>query len=241
MPAQAAIRPMQMPKVQSVNLLRKQMFKARLMHKLHPVFMVTGASRTQELLFQNLLHQNAEAAGIKLRGIYPVGGAANYSLLYLVFRSLSELPVSSVLDIGAGQTSMLLSAMADAFPHKALTLESNDQWVKIVGPKIRHELLVSELGVDGEYREQPAEKYDMVIVDGPAGTMRNSRKSSLATLQKCLAEEFLVIFDDAERRGEQDTILDFCQGHPEARTKYVMSTKAQCLVFTKKFDAADFF
>jgi hypothetical protein len=224
-----------------MKLLRKQMSKARLMHKLHPVFMLTGASHTREILFQNLLNQNAEAFGIKLRGIYPVGGAANYSLLYLIFRSLSELPVSSVMDIGAGQTSILLSAMADAFPHKALTLESNEQWVKIVGPKIRHELLVSALGADGEYQEQPTGKYDMVIVDGPAGTMRNSRKSSLAVLQKCLANEFLVIFDDAERRGEQDTILDFCQRHPEARTKYVMSNTAQCLVFTKKFDSADFF
>jgi predicted O-methyltransferase YrrM len=224
-----------------MNLLPKQMSRARRMHRWHPVLTLTGALHAREILFQNMLSQNAEAAGVTLRGIYPVVGAANYSLLYVVFRSLSELPVASVMDIGAGLTSILLSAMADAFPHRAVTLESNEQWAKVIGPKIRHPLLVSALRDDGEYREQPAGTYDMVIVDGPAGAMRHSRKSALAVLQKCLAEEFLVIFDDAERKGEQDTILEFCKSHPEARTQYVMSNKAQCLVFTKKFGAAEFF
>src|SRR3546814_16016062 len=45
--------------------------------------------------------------------------------------------------------------------------------------------------------------------DGPQGSARNSRWGALEILERSLADEFIVIFDDAERRGEQEPAMEF--------------------------------
>jgi len=42
---------------------------------------------------------------------YPVGGAANYSLFYIILRTVADFPLKKVVELGAGQTSLLLDAL----------------------------------------------------------------------------------------------------------------------------------
>ena len=66
-----------------------------------------------EIVYQQLVFRDLRNLGIH-DDFYPVGSAASYSLFYILLRSLMTLPVTSVLDIGAGQTSLLLDATKKA-------------------------------------------------------------------------------------------------------------------------------
>ena len=52
------------------------------------------------------------------------------------------------------------------------------------------------------------QKFDLIIIDGPTGGGKNFTRSNIIDLVKehHLADDFVIIFDDAERKGEQLTI-----------------------------------
>ena len=48
--------------------------------------------------------------------------------------------------------------------------------------------------------------FEMIVCDGPIGLPRHSRRGVLMLIDSELPEDFVVLLDDAERTGEQDTI-----------------------------------
>ena len=54
------------------------------------------------MIYRDLFLRELARLGVE-DGFYPIGGAANYSLLYLVLRAMTEFPVSSILEVGAGK------------------------------------------------------------------------------------------------------------------------------------------
>lgn len=148
---------------------------------------------------------------------YPTGGAANYSLLYLIQRIGNDLRPASVLDIGAGQTSLLWNLMAQRGKvGKVTTLEGDEGWGASLASRVDHEVLVTSLsskeiaGVSTyTYDWDAARKrgpFDVIICDGPIGVRRFSRFGVLALLDDTLPDDFVLVLDDVERAGEQDTI-----------------------------------
>ena len=147
---------------------------------------------------------------------FPTGGAANYSLLYLILRIGLEFKPASVLDIGAGQSTLLWSMLRRrGLVGDVLTLESDGDWGKRIGSQVDHEIIVTPLraaSVDG--REALTydwtdvlgrAPFDVTVCDGPRGMPRHSRRGVLNMLDR-LSPDFALILDDAERQGEQDTI-----------------------------------
>ena len=53
-----------------------------------------------------------------------------------------------------------------------------------------------------------SEKFDLIIVDGPVGGGKNLPRSNILELiqNDNLANDFVIVFDDSERNGEQNTI-----------------------------------
>lgn len=147
---------------------------------------------------------------------FPTGGAANYSLLYLILRIGSELRPMSVLDIGAGQTSLLWDMLRRrGFVGDVLTLENDADWAARIGAQVSHKILVTPLratAIGGRTTmtyDWAAAKvgrcFDVIVCDGPRGTPRHSRGGILAMLDG-LPTDFALVLDDAERAGEQDTV-----------------------------------
>ncbi len=173
---------------------------------------------------------------------YPTAGAANYSLLYTILRCITELPVKNSLELGMGQTTLLF----DALKTDITSVDHEAGWVERMGERVshkcRHAPLV-EREVHGHvakcYDFQPL-IYDMVVVDGPQGEPRKSRWGSLAVLDLCLGDEFLVIFDDAARIGEQDTIREFLK-HRAAGVHLIQGRQAQIILYSPKFEAVKYF
>lgn len=172
----------------------------------------------RELLLQSMFQEATRALDLRLPPLFPVGASANYGLLYLIVRIIHENRITRVLDIGAGQSSLLLNALAERSPIEVVTLETHEEWAARIGAQVKHRVLhvplerktsfgqsalcYSELsGLEG--------KFDLIIADAPHGTPRHSRWACLEVIDRFRADEHIVIFDDAERRGERDTIRRF--------------------------------
>lgn len=201
----------------------------------------------REILLQNLFYRTTDALGLTLPPLYPVGGAANYGLLSLVTRIVSENRITRILDIGAGQTSLLLDALAKQFPIEITTLESDAQWAAHITAKVAHRVVHSPLAqreVSGRsvlgYSDisNLAGPFDLIIIDGPMGTDRFSRWAALEILAGFRAPEFIAIFDDAERDGERDTIDEFMRANSGSKIEGLFlprALKQQFVAFTPNF------
>jgi predicted O-methyltransferase YrrM len=149
---------------------------------------------------------------------YPVGGAANYGLLYLITRCFLELPIRNAIEMGAGQSSILLSRLNERLKKNAniTTIEHDGRWAENIQTKVNHRVKTADLvskTVSGHRINfyggtffDPSILYDFVLIDGPPA--RNTeetvfnRLGALELIEKNLADDFVVIVDDAERRGE---------------------------------------
>jgi predicted O-methyltransferase YrrM len=204
-------------------------------------------SYQRETLLQNMFYRSASDLGLELPPLYPLGGAANYGLLYLIMRIVSEDGGRSVLDIGAGQSSLLLDALRRKFPIDVTTLETDPDWAARVRGKVSHPVLQSPLEpgrVLGRMSEcyadlsGLADLYDLIVVDAPMGTERNSRWATLDVVTRFHAPDCIVIFDDAERRGERDTIEAFMNSEAGAKFDglyFARALKQQFVAFTPGF------
>jgi predicted O-methyltransferase YrrM len=216
--------------------------------RLAPLLTLTGALDAREGLFQGMLYQAADALNIRLPPLYPVRYAANFSLLYAILRAATELNVHSILELGAGQSTLTLDAVRKARPDLRLyTMEADAEWAATISRRVAHTVALHHLErrtisgvVEPGYAHLPQGPFDMVIVDGPWGSRRRSRWASLAVLQQVLTDDFVVIFDDAERAGEQETIRQFLKERPSARYSLIRGLKSQCVVYSPRFFSARF-
>ena len=85
----------------------------------------------------------------------------------------------------------------------------------------------------------------MLLVDGPRGRRRHSRRAALEFIEGRLGDEFVIVFDDAERRGELDTIAEALKLLDARGTDYsttlVRSVNSQFVIATRGMRAASFF
>lgn len=171
---------------------------------------------SNELLYERLFSNALHRFDLQNR-YYPIKSAANYSLLYLILRIVTELPVHRVLELGCGQTTLLLDALRTQREFEVLTLEHDRDWANRMQKSVAHPITVAPLCermVHGHttltYDISPdalGAPVDLLIVDGPIGNRRKSRWGCLELLSGgTLNNDYVVIFDDAQRKGELDTI-----------------------------------
>lgn len=208
-----------------------------------------------EAVYQTIFMRDLARCGIE-DDFYPVGGAANYSLLYLVLRIFRELDPGSVLDIGAGQTSILWSRLfGPDRPDRVLTIEHDPEWAEHVGGRMGHEILVSPLKErrEGERMVKTYDwsairargPFDVILCDGPPGVARWSRYGVISLVDETLPADFVIIMDDAERDGETQTV-NAILGRLEAmgrrhRLGKVRGQKVQAVIAGGAYRAAAFF
>jgi 16S rRNA G966 N2-methylase RsmD len=204
-----------------------------------------GTVPTSELLYLQLFDKAVERARLKLPPLFPVGSAANAGLLYALFRLAWDFPDRQWLELGAGQSTLLLDALAKGGRiAEALTLEHDAEWADRLRAQVTHTVQHAPLrqaSVAGvtvpSYTVTLDQRFDIVVVDGPIGTPRQSRWGALELLREHLADDFVVVFDDAERPGERDTIAKFLELYPATSHVFIHAMKSQCLVFTEKYRA----
>jgi hypothetical protein len=148
---------------------------------------------------------------------FPVGPAANHGLLYLVLRCYVEFPPLRILDVGAGQTSLLLDALHRRLGKgEIITLEHDVDWAQRIAAQVGHVVLRRDL-VDTQVGGKTTRMHDttglagpfqFIVMDGPPGTRRRSRLGLLHLMQTVMdRRDFVAILDDVQRGAEWQTVL----------------------------------
>ena len=160
-----------------------------------------------------------------------VNSAANYSFMYSLYRILNDAEPKNILELGMGQTTKLTSQFANYFNDSKLTvLESDEVWIE----KFSKQLNISEninichmdlenVTIEGTSNTRfkgvldivADDKFDLVVIDGPQGfvvedgvsrELDYSRPNILELIPNNLADDFIIIIDDFNRQGEQNTM-----------------------------------
>jgi len=218
-----------------------------------PIYAESVVDRiAKEVAFIDLFRQLQHRHDWLRQDIYAVGGAANYSLLYVLARSLLEHDCKQILELGAGQTSQILSGYAAKFGSRVISLEQERMWVENVSKKcsapshqIVHAPIEHKKGFDAWYEISllmplvPANGFDLVLVDGPVGSARQSRIGIVDVFFDVCADEWLLIWDDLHRSADLESFVYFLK---TARKRQAVFDFAFCtgvktvgLAFTARF------
>lgn len=169
-----------------------------------------------EAVYQTLVCR--DLARLQLDDVfYPVGSAANYGLFYLILRAVIEFPFARVVELGAGQTSLLFDALArkQLLRARISTFEHDEQWAARIAARVGHsvsriplrERSAAGVGFAGyDFRSVETGSIDFLSIDGPpAATIETqySRLGALDLVRSINPGRFMVVIDDAERAGER--------------------------------------
>ena len=215
----------------------------------------------KELNFADILHDTIiNSTWLKDKSFSLHGWAANYSFIYMLYRILDNAKPQNILEMGMGQTSRLISQyVACCNPNAMLDIIENDAaWITTYQPQLAQNanVKVHQRDLDfftydktecRKYKDLNEivgnTKYDLIIIDGPWGAEQKLPRSNVLDLIKNhnLADDFIIIFDDAERSGEQNTIAQTVKLLQEQNTEhfvfqcYGIKTQTYITSLTKSF------
>lgn len=180
--------------------------------------------RKLDEIYWGMVFNNAitDSEWLHKKTINPGRWAAGYPMLYLLYRVLNETKPSSILEFGLGETTRLTYQYQRSFPATSLTIiEQDPNWLQFYSQGVfdvtnlvillpiskqwvrQHEVWQYE-GLADAVKDK---KFGLIIVDGPWGSPRFSRYQVVELAASgALADDFIIILDDCDRKGEQDTM-----------------------------------
>lgn len=152
--------------------------------------------------------------------------AAGYPLLYILYRILNEIQPQNILELGMGETSKMFQHYKMNLNTGAacITVEHNHEWIEIKKRSdISEEVMkiltpeLEKIEIKGKetlhYKDlsnllkNEGKRFNLVLIDGPFGSENYSRYNVMELIQNnFLADDFIIIMDDYNRIGEQETI-----------------------------------
>ena len=181
--------------------------------------------------------------------------AVGYQYLYCLYRVLNEFKPKSILELGLGQSTRMIGQYAAANDDVAhIVCEHDFEWIEFFKSDFslsdNSEIIQFQL-TTGHYKDDEAvimykdfkktlknKQFDFISIDGPFGYLakKYSRVDVLKLLPGCLSNEFIIMIDDFDRPGEQETVkvlksilneanIDFAEGQyvGEKTTKIITS------------------
>lgn len=154
--------------------------------------------------------------------------AGNYSFFYVLNRILNDYKPKSILEFGLGESTKFISSYLEnhLLDSKHLVIEHDASWKQAYlfqnSTSTRSNINICEIeekAVKG-YKSKGYKaietiidsKYELYIVDGPFGSNRYSRYDIVKIAETFTAiDEFIIILDDYNRKGEQDTAADLLE------------------------------
>lgn len=193
---------------------------------------------------------------LKDKSFSPGRWAVGYQYLYAVYRILNAVKPKKILELGLGQSTKLLSQYAKANKVvKHIVVEHDQEWIEFY----KKENEVSEnteiLKLEREYRKYKnddkvlafknfkeilqRQKFDFISIDAPLGANAKiyARIDVLDILPECLEEEFVIIIDDYNRKGEKNTVNEIeriLKEHNISYCKGIYYGEKECMVISSK-------
>lgn len=218
----------------------------------HISFRMLYGRLVKEHQYLSSLHYNLRVVGWDDFTFFPDGFAANASLLYLLFKILQKIKPKTILELGSGQSTKFTTRYVKENENTEITiLEDCEEWFGKIKPDIftskRTRIICSPLEqikfgkrkcfwYSTKILAEENKTYDLILVDGPFGTKRYSRIGIANFIPKIIDKNnFILVFDDAARIGEQDTIKVIKKIFRKKSIPYVKfhvygSKKQTCLV-----------
>lgn len=182
--------------------------------------------------------------------------AGSYSFFYVLNRVLDDCRPKTIIEFGLGESSKFINAYLNniLLDSKHLIIEHDTKWESAylsnnqLSSRTRIEIChIEEKEINGfksiSYKgitSKIKDNYDLYIIDGPFGSERFSRYD-IVNLAKNFVEtsEFIIILDDYNRKGEQDTakallsVLE--QKEINFHTKNFDGCKSLLVIVTEKY------
>ena len=188
------------------------------------------------LVFNNTI---SDSEWLQYKGFSPGAWAADYGLLYTLYRVLNGMKPQSIIEFGLGQSSKMIHQYANYYQVSAITCEHDNEWVKFFlnecGKNYPLNIKLIELkelvykgyktlSYKNINREFEKDKFDLILVDGPFGSEHFSRPQIIDFAKNNLKPEFCIILDDCEREGERETVNEVIRVLGDCNIDYAFTT-----------------
>lgn len=173
-----------------------------------------------EPYWANVYHDTIiNSSWLQNKSVSPGRWAVSYIVLYVLYRILDEIKPQSILECGLGQSSKLMIQYADTHKAKLMICEQNPEWLsffqrqyptadkytKILDTEMVHIVPEHESRTYAGFKSAiKGKKFNLVLIDGPVGTPHYSRPNILDVVEN-LDKSFVILLDDMNRVGEQET------------------------------------
>lgn len=190
--------------------------------------LLTRTSRMQDELYWAQIYNNTVSGSTWLKdNSFCLGRwAVGYPFLYALYRVLNEWKPKRILELGLGQTTKMIGQYAannQEIEH--IIIEQDKDWIEFFTkgvfslPQnsniIQHDYEFipyksqKDVRVFSDFANQINNKsFDLICIDAPIGSKVYSRIDILKLLPACLPNSFVLMMDDYNRIGEQNTIKD---------------------------------
>lgn len=180
-------------------------------------------AHTKELNWANIYHDSIRGHQCLLDLPLNIGRwAGSYSFFYVLNRILRDYKPSSILELGLGEsTKFIATYIANYLPQSQhVVVEHDTTWITVFQNnfKLSHASKIQQCDLEetsvnkfktigyAKLGTVIPQKIDLYVIDGPFGSDRYSRHNIVDLVQKFdNSEEFIILLDDYERKGEKDT------------------------------------
>lgn len=187
---------------------------------------------SQELIYAHVFHDTIKGSAWLSPDtpFSPGRGAMGYPALYVLYRVLNEMRPKSILELGLGQSTRMISQYGlwkkecqhivaehdpqciaffkRSFPIPESTVITN---LPLLEETVTLNSEICKVTVYAGFVERFQNiKFDFICVDGPCGSDSVSRIDIIKLLPQCLEETFVILLDDFNRQGEKNTAKVIC-------------------------------
>lgn len=211
----------------------------RLLQEVNDKLAILQSSNNELLFAQYFRDSIQDSTWVKNKNFSAYGAAANYSLLYKLFKIYDVLKPQNILEFGLGQTTKLTYQYVTEISNtNAFVIDDDHVWIEAYKKQFEIptgmqivKLDLQDFRYGGKILQKNAEykdldsvikdtKFDLIVVDGPIGWDKVYSRPNIISLIDSLASDWIVIFDDAERNGEQRTIGLFKEQLQKKKVQY---------------------
>lgn len=177
-------------------------------------------NQTNEILFAEIFHDTTKNSTWFHKDLSLSSGAIGYPLAYILYRTLNDIHPKSILELGLGQSTKIITEYVKANPKVTHdVVEHNPEWIDFFKrgtdlqeiqkihylPNYKRTFKGCEVNAYKNFKKEFASsKFDFILIDGPVGWGQEySRLDILDILPQCLNSSFVIILDDCERIGEK--------------------------------------
>ncbi len=180
--------------------------------------------QNEEILWAEIYHDSIKGKEeLEKLGLNIGRWAGNYSFFYVLYRILVTCRPNRILELGLGESSKFISVYINSYlPNtRHLIIEQSLDWqnnfleefdlstkskIKILPLEqieVKGHLINSYSGFNGAIKGM----HDFYLVDGPFGSNNFSRYDIVNLINEFPQDhEFVILFDDYDRKGEQQTV-----------------------------------